>query len=716
MSVQVFYQQAEEYLRQEDWHLAAYWFEKVLELMPTHACANHLLGKARAQLGDLAAAESCQLRSCDLDPSLGWNWFALAELYEIRGAFQDAHTACSMAANSLPNLNWIRDYARRLRLLRDWERIKQLANQPRFQLRDLIQIVWELRPDLRDFCGNDQSELLLWLLLDVGSEYVASLVFRDELIEYFKPMQEQLAVLPGFDHERQFGEEPPISSLMHQIWFHLPHLQSRFDLATPSGRAGLFWWYVLDACVQYRLHSLLSIRQVNYIFEVPEPRNPRSLIRLVAAVRAKCGVEGTPEEIYGWFKSKAVNQYRLAGLVSRDPLDRFSEYKVLSTFSPDYAFSDENQRQRPFGVNLIGYASGQLGIGEDIRMAANALDAVSIPYSVYNIDPDTIIDCNDHSLTRRISQELPFRFNLFCTSAVETARLAISEYLPMMTKDYFNIGYWPWEFSRWPPQWEACYRMVDEVWASTAFTAGAYSRDAILPVELMPMVVDVTATAGATRADFGLPCSAHLFIFSFDACSTAQRKNPMAVVDSFQRAFPIGSSIDVSLVVKVMRGERMGNAYRRLKERASFDKRICIVEQTLSRDVLLDLYRACDTYVSLHRCEGFGRGIAEAMLLGKSVIATAYSGNLDFCTDQTSLLVPVSRFSTVLSGEYPQATGLHWADPDIACASEAMVRCAVLGWKPNASEVAKIAQRYSAYSVGSKYKDRLSRMYHDCSS
>lgn len=711
MDAKVLYQQAESRLRQGDWQLAAQLLLQLLEIAPDHASANHLLGKALARLGDLEAAEVSQRRSCVLDPSLGWNWFALAELCERRGALHDSSVAFSKAAEALPDLRWIQDRARRMRRQLEWEQIKSLAVEPRFVLKDLMQVVWQLRPDLRQRFGDDQSELLLWLLLDGSREYVATLVFRDELVDILKPLAEQRAVLPALPVGHAHCCEPPICQFLHEIWFYLPRLQTRFDLQTLAGRVGFFWWYVLEALDYYQLYELLSPQQLGYIFEPPEPDSSDSQIRLMSAARRKSEVHVHHADLDAWFRGKGISQFRLGPLVAKDPLHRFSESSSIVYPALDQAGLGSSSQTFAYGVNLIGYARGQLGVGEDVRMAAKALDAAAIPYSVYNVDPDPSISCGDDSLNARFSEDLPFRFNLFCTSAVETARLAITEYLPLMQKGYVNIGFWPWEFSRWPGQWDVCYRMIDEVWASTAFTAEAYRRDDHgLPVQLMPMVVDISASAGKSRSYFGLPEFAHLFVFSFDCSSTIKRKNPMAVVEAFQRAFPLDSTADVALVVKVMRGDSRVSAYRRLKQRASLDRRIYLIDQTLSRDILLDLYRVCDTYVSLHRSEGFGRGIAEAMLLGKSVIATSYSGNLDFCTEETALMVPISYLSRVLPGEYPEAVGLQWAEPDLSHAAQAMWACAVQGWKPEATAVAKIARQYSASNVGKQYKKRFDQL------
>lgn len=706
MNARAVYEQGEAHLGAGEWLEASRCFAEVLQLLPDHGCAHHLLGKAQARLGALEAAEALQSRSCELDPALGWNWFALAELREQRGALQVALEAFVQAAARLPQERWIKDRARHLERQLAWRKIRSLAVQPRIGLDELVQIVWQLRPDLRNHLGDDQDELLLWLLLEGPQEYLAAMVLRDELIAHFLPLTKLQALLPSLELGAAVGSGPPISQLLHEIWWQQPHLQRRFDLASLAGRVGLFWWYVLEAVPHYQLHPLLSNAELDYMHELVPLDGDSSVSRLALAARRLSGASVPDDQLDAWFWSVAVRQLRLGDLVCsertqppRTEGDLVQEHQPLLAASP-----------KPFGVNLIGYAQGQLGIGEDLRMAAIALDAVGVPCSIYNIEPDASIHCDDNTLSDRLSESLPYAFNLFCLTGMETARIIAKDYLPMMLPGHVNIGYWPWEFSRWPAHWSVAYRMVDEVWASTRFTADAYKADAALPVQLMPMLVDVSPSAGFSRLDFGLPSDAFLFCFSFDCSSSIRRKNPWAVLEAFQSAFPLSEGAHVGLVVKVMRGQLRKPAYRRLLRRGESDHRIYLLEETLPRDVLLDLYRVCDAYVSLHRCEGFGRGMAEAMLLDKPVIATGYSGNIDFCTEDTALVVP-AHLRQVLPGEYPEAQGMQWAEPDTHLAAEAMRQCAFEKWLPDKQAVQSIKAKYSAYHVGCTYRERLQSLY-----
>ena len=135
------------------------------------------------------------------------------------------------------------------------------------------------------------------------------------------------------------------------------------------------------------------------------------------------------------------------------------------------------------------------------------------------------------------------------------------------------------------------------------------------------------------------------------------RKNPLAVLDLFQEAFPLDNfnteSLNVALVIKTLPVPKYSHAYEILLERASLDRRIYLFSESMSRTNLLKLYASCDVFVSLHRSEGFGRNLAEAFQLGLHV-ATNYGGNTDFCDGPLS---PVCVISTIPACSYPFADG-----------------------------------------------------------
>ena len=206
----------------------------------------------------------------------------------------------------------------------------------------------------------------------------------------------------------------------------------------------------------------------------------------------------------------------------------------------------------------------------------------------------------------------------------------------------------------------------------------------------MPVEIRIDA-AGSVDIDFG-------------AASGTVSIPSTAVIDAFQQAFPQNAKERVGLVIKASHVRTRNPEWRRLKKLADSDPRITIVSETLRRPEVLALYKACDCVVSLHRAEGFGRGIAEALLLDKQVIATGHSGNLDYCDPRRVALV---RFGerAVQPGEYFHSEGQTWADPDVAHAAELMAEI-IANPKPLDVGNADFSPRH----VGQRYADRLKQI------
>ena len=179
---------------------------------------------------------------------------------------------------------------------------------------------------------------------------------------------------------------------------------------------------------------------------------------------------------------------------------------------------------------------------------------------------------------------------------------------------------------------------VDEIWVATRFVQGSFRRVTTRPVHVVPAIVPDLQGSGKPRRDFGLSEDEVVFLFSFDVNSAVARKNPGAVVEAFARAFPSPSDCRSRLVVKVLNLDLHPDVARWLRPAVASVNGV-LIEDDLGHAELIDLFCCADAYISLHRSEGFGFGIAEAMALGKPVIATAYSGNLDFATAANSCQV-----------------------------------------------------------------------------
>lgn len=363
----------------------------------------------------------------------------------------------------------------------------------------------------------------------------------------------------------------------------------------------------------------------------------------------------------------------------------------------------------PFGVNIIGYAYGQLGIGEDARMAARALQAAGLSMTMLNFSPGPDIPQNDLSMSEYVSENGDFAINMFCMTAEETGRFYAQSGNAQFQKRY-NIGYWPWELGKWPEKWRMLIDLVDEVWVSTQHTYDAIRPISNKPTLIMPMAVQLGPIRQFSQKDtarqyFCLPQKAKLFCFAFDLNSYIDRKNPQACVDAFINAFPkeVFDADTVGLVIKVHKPKQHSPHWERITELASTDARIHIIEGTLARPDLLALYQACDCFLSLHRAEGFGRGIAEAMQLGLHVICTGYSGNIDFCRAPSVDLVRY-RLVDVKKDQYPHAENQVWADPDLFHAAELMLN---FFRKTNTPARRLYWPEFSLENVGRRYRKRL---------
>ena len=236
----------------------------------------------------------------------------------------------------------------------------------------------------------------------------------------------------------------------------------------------------------------------------------------------------------------------------------------------------------------------------------------------------------------------------------------------------YVIGIWVWELAAFRPEWIEHFAAVDEIWAPSDFAAEAIRllAPSKVPVKTVPHVVEVELpTMNFSRAHFGIPEDTLVFLASFDISSGLRRKNPHAVVDAFQRAF--SNESNVALVLKYHSGDPGGDEIRKLRKVADCGN-IIVIDSLLSSEENLSLKIACDAFISCHRSEGFGLNIAEMICLGKPVVATSYSGNMQFCDEQNSYLVDFDLVEVTDGGPYP--TGYVWAEPKIESITQELLK------------------------------------------
>ena len=324
------------------------------------------------------------------------------------------------------------------------------------------------------------------------------------------------------------------------------------------------------------------------------------------------------------------------------------------------------------GIDLVGFAFGEFGLGENLRALARACHQAAIPFNVKDVDMRIATRQADRSISAHVSEKLHHNCAIFCVNP-DMLKPIRSLLLESAAAGRRNIGYWFWELDCVPTQWSNAIEDVDEIWVATEFIATAMRGATDKPVLKIPTPIEVNLTRVYSRGEFGLPDDRFLFLFSFDFNSYAARKNPEATIRAFRKAF-LPARRDVGLVIKSINGRNVPGAVQAILDVIGGDDRIVIIDEFFSRAQVSGLQSVVDAYVSLHRAEGLGLGLAESMYLGKPVIGTRYSGNLEYMDDSNSCLVDCTLVP-IGKGEYLYNDArFRWADPDIDHAAYWMKR------------------------------------------
>jgi len=315
------------------------------------------------------------------------------------------------------------------------------------------------------------------------------------------------------------------------------------------------------------------------------------------------------------------------------------------------------------GLNVVGYAQDRTGLGEIARLVAGTLERGGIPH--------TVIAAGRRSVRELLQREEPtYDTNLVCVNP-ELLPGLVEKLGQSFFRQRRTIGFWWWEVERFPAVMAWASHLVDELWVGSEHVRLAIEPTVAKPVYTFPVPLTRPSAASTRRRDLGIPENRFAFAFSFNFVSVFERKNPLGLVEAFSRAFaPDEGPI---LVLKAMNGARFRTDLARLRAAIGSRRDVFVVDASLSPDEYHGLIDSCDAYASLHRAEGLGLTIAEAMALGKPAVATAYSGNLEFMTESNSYLVPASLVP-IPSDLGPYTAGGKWAEPDLEAAAAALRR------------------------------------------
>jgi glycosyltransferase involved in cell wall biosynthesis len=513
-------------------------------------------------------------------------------------------------------------------------------------------LAWLLREDVRAgapvFHAEMQREFVVWWLIWGRAAFPGAW--------WYGPTQLAVAMEPV---ETERGTVLP--RLLRQIYRARPDLAETFPLADTEGVAEVLCWYRLRA--PHELATAPALPHESMLeTERPGRRLPwneaGTLVPRMAVVmhRVDPTLQMSFEPRDPAARRALADWYAKTGRGSLLALQSPPDWpEILPPPRPAPA------RGATVGLNIVGYTRQPSGIGEDARMFATALKESAIPRTLVNIAAEP-------AAAAPLARRLRYPVTVLCLSAFDTARLFL-EQGPRPFAVGRTIGAWPWELAHFPAAWTDVLALVDEIWAASRFTADAFVAAGATRVRHLPPAVMVTKSRPALRGEGALPPPGiFTFIYPFDPKSFLSRKNPVAAVRAFRQAFSADDH-SVALLLRLNGDPPTSRAWMDVLAARAEDRRVICDAAVLPRPHALAVLAACDCLISTHRAEGFGRNIAEAILLGLPVLSTGYSGCVDFLLPRERVRWTERR---VLIGEYPFGDGASWAEVRIDHLAERM--------------------------------------------
>lgn len=321
-------------------------------------------------------------------------------------------------------------------------------------------------------------------------------------------------------------------------------------------------------------------------------------------------------------------------------------------------------------IEVIGFFHSISGIGESARLCAQQLAADGFRVKCTSVEP----------FFRKPQQQAWYWPNNTFEKSGAKVNCRVFHLNPPMLPPVilqlglheftttYNIGYWAWELETIPDEWISALRYMNAVMTPSRFTTQAIQPHADFPVLTVTHPVTLVEANSGIKVRLNIPAEAFMVSSIFSFGSALERKNPQALIAAFKLA--LAQKPDAYLVLKSNTGGDSPEKHALLKSIADHP-RIFLLDQEWSRADVLGLIKESDLYASLHRSEGFGLTLAEAMLLGTPVLTTAWSGNMDFCTPENSFLIPATQVNVQADHpEFRELSHASWADADVPLAAQ----------------------------------------------
>jgi len=348
------------------------------------------------------------------------------------------------------------------------------------------------------------------------------------------------------------------------------------------------------------------------------------------------------------------------------------------------------------GVNLIAYIKAEMGVGEGARGIARALSSIEIPFCIINYEKGNPSRMGDNTWENFIVNEPKYDINILHINADLTPNIVNS-----LPKEYFEnkytIGFWAWELPDFPDEWIPSFSYVDEVWVPSTFVKNAIEKKSSVPVYVMPHPIEKVSIPYLNRRYHKLPEESFLFLMMYDIHSIQERKNPKGAIEAFKKAFD-ATNTGVGLVIKVNNAN--DDELKQLLTEIGDYQNIYIIDKSMTRYEVDSLINSCNSFISLHKSEGFGLVLAESMAMGKAVIATNWSGNIDFMNKDNAVCIDYTLKK--LGKDYgPYKAYQHWAEADIEHTVESMKK--LTEDNDFAKEIGIKAKKYVAEKLSPTY-------------